>query len=65
VGYTLLSMVAETLSGKSFADQIQDAVLKPLNLNHTFVTAPSDSLGIIPGNRYSTSWAFEMGDEAP
>jgi CubicO group peptidase (beta-lactamase class C family) len=64
IGFTLLSYVAEKITGKDFKSLVEDAVLKPLGLNHTFVSAPDDALGIIPGNRYKTAWAFEMAEEA-
>ncbi|KAK3328096.1 beta-lactamase/transpeptidase-like protein [Cercophora scortea] len=64
IGYTILSWIAEKITGKDFKSMVKDSVLTPLNLTHTFVSAPDDSLGIIPGNRYSTSWAFELAEEA-
>ncbi|KAK3685315.1 beta-lactamase/transpeptidase-like protein [Podospora appendiculata] len=64
IGFTILSYIAEKITGKKFKSMVQDSVLTPLNLTHTFVSAPDDSLGIIPGNRYSTSWAFELAEEA-
>ncbi|KAJ4417641.1 hypothetical protein N0V85_001751 [Neurospora sp. IMI 360204] len=64
IGFVLLSYVAERITGKPFKALVQDSVLTPLNLTHTFTSAPDDSLGIIPGNRYSTSWAFDLAEEA-
>ncbi|KAH7633105.1 beta-lactamase/transpeptidase-like protein [Sordaria sp. MPI-SDFR-AT-0083] len=64
ISFALLSYVAERITGKDFKTLVQDSVLKPLNLTHTFTSAPDDSLGIIPGNRYKTSWAFELAEEA-
>ncbi|KAI2468653.1 beta-lactamase/transpeptidase-like protein [Annulohypoxylon bovei var. microspora] len=65
IGYTLLSYALEQMTGKSFSELVQDRVIKPLNLNRTFYTAPDDSLGIIPGDSYQASWAFDLGNESP
>lgn len=64
ISFALLGYVAERFTGKSFKTLVRDSVLTPLNLTHTFTSAPDDSLGIIPGNRHSTSWAFELAEEA-
>ena len=65
LGFVLLSFVAERITGKSYKDLVSDTILTPLNLTHTFVTTPNDSLGIIPGTKRATLWGFELGDEAP
>lgn len=59
IGFTLLGYALEQMTGRSFGDMVRDRVLEPLNLTRTFYSAPEDSLGIIPGNRYSTNWAFD------
>ncbi|KAI8956896.1 beta-lactamase/transpeptidase-like protein [Daldinia sp. FL1419] len=65
IGYTLLGYALEQMTGKAFGTIVQDRVIKPLGLNRTFYTTPKDSLGIIPGGRYQTVWAFNMGNESP
>lgn len=65
IGFTLLGYALEKMTGKSFGEMVEDRVLKPLNLTRTFYRTPKDSLGIIPGNRYKTNWAFDLGNEAP
>ena len=65
LGFVLLSFVAERITGKSYKDLVSDTILTPLNLTHTFVTTPNDSLGIIPGTKRATLWGFELGDESP
>ncbi|KAI0830006.1 beta-lactamase/transpeptidase-like protein [Hypoxylon sp. FL0890] len=65
IGYTLLGYALEQMTGKSFGQMVQDRVIKPLGLNRTFYTTPKDSLGIIPGGRLKTNWAFDMGNESP
>jgi CubicO group peptidase (beta-lactamase class C family) len=61
----LLSYVAESVKRKSFRNMVEDSVLKPLKLTHTYYAPPNDSVGIVPGDRYKTSWAFNMGEETP
>ncbi|KAI1649019.1 beta-lactamase/transpeptidase-like protein [Daldinia loculata] len=53
------------MTGKWFGKIVQDRVIKPLGLNRTFYITPADSLGIIPGGRYETNWAFNMENELP
>ncbi|KAI1411055.1 beta-lactamase/transpeptidase-like protein [Hypoxylon sp. FL1857] len=66
IGYTLLGYALEQMTEKSFGQMVEDRIIKPLGLNHTFYTTPKDSLGIIPGGRYlQTNWAFNMGNESP
>lgn len=64
LGFVLLSYVAERITGKDFKTLVTEAVLAPLNLKHTFVSAPDDSLGIIPGTQRATAWGFELAEEA-
>ncbi|TGJ82356.1 hypothetical protein E0Z10_g6422 [Xylaria hypoxylon] len=65
VGYVLLGYALERMTGKPFQRSFEDKVVKALNLSHTFYSAPKDSLGVIPGDRQLTTWAFNMGNESP
>ncbi|KAI0532653.1 beta-lactamase/transpeptidase-like protein [Xylaria digitata] len=65
IGYVLLGYALERMTGKPFQRSFEDKVVKPLNLSHTFWKAPNDSLGVIPGDRKLTTWAFNMGNESP
>ncbi|KAI3324067.1 beta-lactamase/transpeptidase-like protein [Xylariaceae sp. AK1471] len=65
IGYTLLGYALEQMTGKPFQQSFEDKIVKPLNLNRTFYNTPDDSLGVIPGGRYLTTWAFNMGRESP
>ncbi|KAI1497866.1 beta-lactamase/transpeptidase-like protein [Biscogniauxia marginata] len=58
-GYAL-----ETITGNSFESLLEDTVIKPLGLDNTFLKAPEDSRGIIPGNKTATGWAFDIGESA-
>ncbi|KAI0483464.1 beta-lactamase/transpeptidase-like protein [Xylaria cf. heliscus] len=65
IGYVLLGYALEKMTGKPFQRSFEDKLVKPLNLSHTFYTTPDDSMGVIPGGRYLTTWAFNMGNESP
>ncbi|KAI1100935.1 beta-lactamase/transpeptidase-like protein [Jackrogersella minutella] len=64
IGYTLLGYALEQMTGKSFSQMVQDRVITPLGLKHTFYTAPEDSLGVIP-DPDKNSWTFDLGNESP
>lgn len=64
IGFVLLSYVAERITGRDFKALVTDAVLTPLNLTHTFVEAPDDSLGIIPGTVSATKWGYGLAEES-
>ncbi|OTA56263.1 beta-lactamase/transpeptidase-like protein [Hypoxylon sp. EC38] len=65
IGYTLLGYALEEITGKSFSSMVQSRIIKPLGLKRTYYTTPRDSLGIIPGDRIQTNWAFDMHNESP
>ncbi|KAI1634075.1 beta-lactamase/transpeptidase-like protein [Biscogniauxia mediterranea] len=62
VAFQLLGYALETITGQTFESLLEDTVIKPLGLNNTFVKAPEDLRGIIPGNKTSTGWAFDIGE---
>ena len=51
VNYNLLGALIETVSGKSYKDYMEEEILKPLGLNHTFVGFPAEEQNIIDGTR--------------
>ncbi|KAK3297101.1 beta-lactamase/transpeptidase-like protein [Chaetomium fimeti] len=63
LGFVLLSYVAERITGKPFKSLMTDAVLTPLNLEHTFYDEPVESVSIIPGTKRKTTWGGELGEE--
>ncbi|KAI3333500.1 beta-lactamase/transpeptidase-like protein [Ustulina deusta] len=65
IGYVLLAYALEKMTGKPFQQSFEDKLVKPLNLTHTFYSRPNDSLGVVPGDRQKTTWAFNMGNESP
>jgi len=44
---------------------MQDSILGPLGLNHTYYVSAPDTAGIIPGNRTESGWDWQLGDENP
>ncbi|KAK6953838.1 hypothetical protein Daesc_003800 [Daldinia eschscholtzii] len=62
VAFQLLGYSLETITGKTFQTLMQETVIKPLGLNNTFLKAPEDSRGVIPGDHYETGWAFDIGE---
>ncbi|KAI1303851.1 beta-lactamase/transpeptidase-like protein [Xylaria venustula] len=65
IAYVLLGYALQTMTGKPFQQSFQDILVKPLNLTRTFYSVPNDTLGVIPGDRMRTTWAFNMGNESP
>ncbi|KAH8772939.1 beta-lactamase/transpeptidase-like protein [Hyaloscypha finlandica] len=65
VAFQILSYALETMTGRSYQTSLQDKLLKPLNLAHTFYTTPNESVGVIPGNPSSTGWTNNLGEESP
>jgi CubicO group peptidase (beta-lactamase class C family) len=65
VAYQLLAYALENISGKKFADILNDRVIKPLNLTRTYYTTPPESVGIIPGTIKDTYWDVSLGDANP
>ncbi|KAK0652653.1 beta-lactamase/transpeptidase-like protein [Cercophora newfieldiana] len=65
LGFTLLAHIAERLTGKNFKDLMQEKVLGPLNLKHTFTSKPDDAFGVIPGSYNRSTWAGDLGEEWP
>ncbi len=47
IGYLLLRLIVESLSGKSFADIVLEELLIPLNLQDTFVPTSQEDLSVI------------------
>ncbi|KAI2472479.1 beta-lactamase/transpeptidase-like protein [Annulohypoxylon bovei var. microspora] len=64
VAFQLLGYALETITGKTFETLLDETVIKPLELNSTFLRAPEDSRGIIPGDHDTTGWAFDIGESA-
>lgn len=64
-GFQILSYALESIKGKSFESMIQESMLRPLGMNHTYYTYAPAEVGIIPGNRTDSGWDWQLGDENP
>jgi CubicO group peptidase (beta-lactamase class C family) len=67
IAYQILGYALERIKGKSWYDLLNDKVLLPLKLQHTYYTFPNESsaVGIIPGTFTETGWANQLGEEGP
>lgn len=62
VGYALLGLVVENVSGQSYADYVEQNIVKKAGMKHTSVTEPPASeLGFIPAepNWWGTSLGYK------
>jgi CubicO group peptidase (beta-lactamase class C family) len=64
LAFVLLSYVGEAITGKPYMQVIDEAVIKPLGLNRTFIGPTNDSYGVIPGDRDDMLWSIDFGNEA-
>ncbi|KAH9889587.1 beta-lactamase/transpeptidase-like protein [Xylariomycetidae sp. FL2044] len=62
VAFQLLAYALESITGSKFESLMEDTILKSLGLNNTFVRAPEDARGIIPGDKVTTQWSFDLGE---
>jgi CubicO group peptidase (beta-lactamase class C family) len=63
VAFSLLGMVLEKATGKSYFGAISESILQPLGMNNTRATKPKDSEGIIPHG--ANDWTTELGSDTP
>ncbi|GAB1309838.1 D-alanyl-D-alanine- [Madurella fahalii] len=64
-GFQILAYALESIKGKSFQSMMEESVLQPLGLNHTYYRNAPAEVGIIPGNRSDAGWDYQLGDENP
>ncbi|KAE8451681.1 hypothetical protein EG329_003138 [Mollisiaceae sp. DMI_Dod_QoI] len=65
IAFQIFSYALETITGKSFESSVEDSILKPLGLNHTYYNTPNESIGVIPGTWKDTQWDVQLGEETP
>lgn len=53
------------MTGKSYGQNLEKKLIKPLGLNRTYVKTPDAKLGIIPSFMGEFYWNFQTGDETP
>ncbi|KAI6366485.1 hypothetical protein MCOR25_005132 [Pyricularia grisea] len=67
--FQILAYALEQITGKKYANMLQDSVLAPLKLNRTSLFKPDDSIGIIPttssNGTVETGWSYSIGEAAP
>ena len=62
----ILAYALEGITNKSFAHSFNSSLAQPLNLSRTYLNNPPDSVNaIIPGNKATSLWGFDLGDETP
>ncbi|KAI0538043.1 beta-lactamase/transpeptidase-like protein [Xylaria digitata] len=64
VAFQLLGYALEAITGKDFESLLEERILKPLDLNNTFLRAPEHARGVIPGDPDLTGWSFDLGEAA-
>ncbi|KAK0624559.1 beta-lactamase/transpeptidase-like protein [Bombardia bombarda] len=64
-GFQILAYALESIKGKSFKSMMEESVLRPLGLNHTYYNNAPTRVGIIPGSAAAASWDYQLGDESP
>lgn len=65
IGYQLFTYAMENITGKYFADILNDRIIRPLGLNNTFYERAPISKGIIPGTIEDSYWYVNLGDADP
>ncbi|HET9430635.1 MAG TPA: serine hydrolase domain-containing protein [Chitinophagaceae bacterium] len=59
--YILLAMIIEKISGLRFPDYMQQAIFKPLRMNHTYVFTLADSTKATQSFNYNNShWQYDF-----
>ena len=64
-GYQILAYALEGITGKSFRSMMEESILSPLGLRHTYYGNAPASEGIIPGTPKDAEWTYQLGDENP
>ncbi|KAK8055214.1 beta-lactamase/transpeptidase-like protein [Apiospora rasikravindrae] len=65
IAFQLLAYALEKMTGRSFLTSLNQTVLNPLSLQHTYYDNPPERVGIIPRNVNQTGWRANIGDESP
>lgn len=63
VNFDILGLVVENVTGLSYADYVEQAILQPLKMNGSTFIKPNDSVAVLPvGGNY---WDIEEGVQRP
>ncbi|PGM28219.1 D-alanyl-D-alanine carboxypeptidase [Bacillus cereus] len=61
-GYVLLGILIETVTGNSYAEEIENRIIEPLELSNTFLPGNSS---VIPGNKHARGYIQLDGASEP
>ena len=61
-GYILLGLIIEAVTGKSYAENLQERIIAPLGLTKTFLLEGQPQSGLLPQAYYSTPFAYTTGE---
>ena len=61
-GYILLGLIVEAVSGKSYAENLQERIVAPLGLTKTFLLEGQPAAGLLPQAYYSTPFTYTTGE---
>ena len=64
-GFQIMAYALESIKGKSFKAMMEESILQPLGLRHTYYNNAPASEGIIPGTSADAGWDYQIGDESP
>ncbi|KAK3693322.1 beta-lactamase/transpeptidase-like protein [Podospora appendiculata] len=65
-GFQILAYALESIKGKPFKTLLQESVLTPLKLQHTYYNNAPARAGLIPGGSTTAAeWDYQLGDESP
>ncbi|KAH8727661.1 beta-lactamase/transpeptidase-like protein [Phaeosphaeriaceae sp. PMI808] len=65
VGFQLLAYALENISGKKYTDILDERIIKPLQLNCTYLDYAPASVGIMDGLIEDSYWDVSLGDANP
>jgi CubicO group peptidase (beta-lactamase class C family) len=63
--FQILGYALEAIKGKSFESMVEESVLTPLGLNHTYYNEPPVEVGVVPGTERESGYWYQLGDESP
>ena len=61
-GYILLGLIIEEVTGKSYAENLQERIIAPLGLTKTFLLEGQPHPGLLPQAYYSTPFAYTTSE---
>lgn len=65
IAFQVLAYAIEGMTNKTFLENFESTLIRPLKLTGTYVTTPASTAGlnaIIPGDEYESWWKLDPGD---